>query len=788
MRVKNINLSWFRGAGESVNLDTDNRNVVVYGANGAGKSSFADALEYIIEKGRIQHLVDKRIGSKQEKGIVNTHRPTDSASTATINFDDGSKAYVQISCDGQLIFGSEPEEFINLVQTWQLERLLLRQDEVANFIIKTPGGKYSVLLPLLGLGDLEIAADNTTNLSKYISETSELLANRSRITDLKRQIDKYFTDTLDASLLSVLKTISEYYGVTVKWTESIFKISEKLHKSILVKFNSIAPEISRHSTFNRIFNEDLPCKLSNSINKQNEIKDKIDTLLDIRIGILEKSETYNENLEEGVVDIYCPACGSAIRRENFKRHVKDELSTLKNLCSARDQATEARNTLKDSISRMLVYANDRDFMNWLDQEPQHEFKESLLSLTKLNEKRWEDRFTSETQTILSRLIPIINKSVEAEKEKTPASNINLLEDIATLEAINVIPELRNLENRVMISTKIINALNSSTSAIRETIRTKTENVISQISHDIQYLWSILHPNELIEDIELYLPEEGDKSIDVGLKFYGIGQPSPRFTLSEGHRNSLGLCIFLALARLETNMHLPIFLDDIVSSLDRQHRGNVTELLKNEFGDRQILLFTHDREWFTELSMLLPPKAWKKLVLKPWKEPGIGMQWSTSEFTFDDARDYIESNCELAGNCARQIMDTQTAIAAEKLMIKIPYARGDKNDHRTGVEFLEYIISSAKKSLKIRKSDNEYVSYSEPLEHWKDTRNRLIVRGNRGSHTGSLVRNEVEDLISVCERSINFFKCDTCGDFIWIANQEGRELLQCSCGTLRWKYG
>jgi hypothetical protein len=272
-----------------------------------------------------------------------------------------------------------------------------------------------------------------------------------------------------------------------------------------------------------------------------------------------------------------------------------------------------------------------------------------------------------------------------------------------------------------------------------------------------------------------------------LKFYGIEQPSPRFTLSEGHRNSLGLCIFLALSRLKKNRHLPIFLDDIVSSLDRNHRGNITELLKNEFGDRQIMLFTHDREWFTELSMLLPSKSWKKLVLKPWKEPIIGIQWSASEFTFDDARQYIELNCELAGNCVRQIMDTKTAIAAEKLMIKMPYARGDKNDHRTCVDFLEYIISNSKKNLQIRQSNNNYIAYKEPIVLWNETRNRLIVRADRGSHTGSLVADEVEDLINICESSINAFKCAECGDFIWIAEQKSRELLQCSCGMIRWKY-
>ena len=112
MKVNNIDLSWFRGAGKSINLNTDMKNVVVYGANGTGKSSFADALEYIIREGKVAHLKHKSIGSKQEKGIVNTHKPGDCDATATITFDEGIKVYVHIKQDGQLIFGGEPEEFV----------------------------------------------------------------------------------------------------------------------------------------------------------------------------------------------------------------------------------------------------------------------------------------------------------------------------------------------------------------------------------------------------------------------------------------------------------------------------------------------------------------------------------------------------------------------------------------------------------------------------------------------------------------------------------------------------
>jgi len=45
------------------------------------------------------------------------------------------------------------------------------------------------------------------------------------------------------------------------------------------------------------------------------------------------------------------------------------------------------------------------------------------------------------------------------------------------------------------------------------------------------------------------------------------------------------------------------------------------------------------------------------------------------------------------------MDTSLAIAAERLRIKRPYAKGDHNDHRTCIEFLESIISESKERLR-----------------------------------------------------------------------------------------
>ena len=169
---------------------------------------------------------------------------------------------------------------------------------------------------------------------------------------------------------------------------------------------------------------------------------------------------------------------------------------------------------------------------------------------------------------------------------------------------------------------------------------RSSAVIGDISEDIRAMWTILHPDEAIEDIHLYVPDDADKAIDISLKFHGKELNSPRLTLSEGYRNSLGLCIFLAMAKRESKSDRPIFLDDVVVSMDRNHRGMIVELLTKEFGARQVIILTHDRDWYTELRQLLDNQTWTFKTLLPYETPEIGIRWSHKTMAFDDARDQL----------------------------------------------------------------------------------------------------------------------------------------------------
>ena len=260
-----------------------------------------------------------------------------------------------------------------------------------------------------------------------------------------------------------------------------------------------------------------------------------------------------------------------------------------------------------------------------------------------------------------------------------------------------------------------------------------------------------------------MPTGSDKAIDVVLTFHGLDQESPRLTLSEGFRNCLGLCIFLAMAKRVSDTERPLFLDDVVVSLDRTHRGMILELLEKEFSDRQVIILTHDREWYTELRHQLEHNSnWLFRTLLPYETPETGIRWSHKTTTFSDARALLKGRPDSAASDARKIMDVELPMIAEHLQIRLPYLRSDKNDRRMAHEFLSRLASDGKRCFQ-KKSANGYVENSDAL---------------------------ASKLIDACERALAFFWCDSCAPpcSVWRLEDRNSESFQCRCGVVRWKYG
>jgi hypothetical protein len=785
MRIERIEASWFRGAAQSAVLETFSKSVAVYGANGSGKSTFPDAIEYVHEGGRIDHLAHEYSGHRLEKGVRNTRTPQDIPTTLRICLDRGRSIAAEIDEDGRFSITGSPDECLAEFRSGDLRRLILRQDEVANFIHCAKSAKYSVLLPLLGLSQLEQAADNLRRLQQGARQLAALPRKEQRLQDLISAVAEVFPDRAADKVLERVKEVARRY-IPHAVPGELGDLVSAARRAVEQRVEAAEPERQRHLIVNQILQERLIDRFSTMTVAKEKAREQIDRVVDHRIEVLERALQFAEAVPDDTREVNCPACGRPISLTEFTAHVTQELRTLRDARSARRDANEAESAFVNSYEQLRRRVEDERVAEWLKMAPQKECADHLSALEVCNlASRGVERSRDQNQAIRGHLAAV-TAHFQAAIDSAPPTTAQLIAHKAVVDAAETLPEIHKLQYEIAATSDLTEALAACENAVRAAIRTQTSAILWTISEEIRRLWSKLHPAELIEDIKLYLPEDADKAIDIGLRFFGTDQPSPRLTLSEGHRNSLGLCIFLALVKMDTTANRPIVLDDVVSSLDREHRGFLVDVINEDFADRQVLLFTHDREWFAELRARLPSANWAFMSLLPWRSPDMGLQWSGSVFAFDEARALIASNPEAAGNRVRANMDGDLALIAEKLGLRLPYARGDRNDHRTAADFLVRLIADAEHSLR-KKDGTSWVRYSEPVDDWREAHSLLVSWANPASHSGSLTSAEATRLLAACERALERFKCPSCHDPLWIADQAGRKRLQCSCGELQWRY-
>jgi energy-coupling factor transporter ATP-binding protein EcfA2 len=783
MRIEVIGLSWFRGAADPVALELDCKSVVVYGENGSGKSSFVDAIEYVLRDGKIGHLSHEYSGKHQERGIINTHTPEGRKIEFRIGFKDGSELKTEIKRNGSFACaGGETAA----MSTWEYQRTVLRQDELANFIRETKGDKYSALLPLLGLHQMEIAAENLRQLAKSVEQQSKLKEMKASLAEISNRRRATFGSATGDQIINKIEDLHTKYCETTAATGDPLSLCKEVEAALNIRINSFTAEQKRHLVLQDISGSELKEHVKAVRAAGLKLAGEVEPLISEKLEVLESAGTFSDRLGDEE-QITCPACGRRVSAEDFKTHVKIEKERLQGTIDTFDSLKEARGTLCDTIKTLRLNLRKTDLKPWRDDMAKKTLAANFIYADGLNAEAFRASCgEEELKAIEDNLLPIIRAaSLAAKKGPTDVSKLSADKEI--IGTCKALAEGKKLSKEVKSAEALISFLNDVERAVRDIIRIRSQQVIQEISEDIRGMWSILHPGEEIEDVRLYLPKQTDKAIDIGLKFFGVEQDSPRLTLSEGHRNSLGLCIFLAMAKREADKDRPLILDDVVVSFDRSHRGMIVELLEKEFAGRQIIIMTHEREWYAELRQQLDGASWNFKALRPYERPDIGIRWSEKAFSFDDARAFLKSAPDSAGNTARKIMDIELSFHAEQMKIRLPYLHRERNDHRMAHDFLSQLISDGEKCFK-RMENGKAVPYIEAVKAFREADILLVSWGNKASHSFDLDSKEAAKLIAACEKALEFFICPKCKKAIHKLDDASAELVQCQCGDLQWRYG
>ncbi|CAB3729663.1 recombination protein F [Achromobacter insolitus] len=185
-------------------------------------------------------------------------------------------------------------------------------------------------------------------------------------------------------------------------------------------------------------------------------------------------------------------------------------------------------------------------------------------------------------------------------------------------------------------------------------------------------------------------EIAGRSLTLSVSYRNHALSIPQHFLNEARLSALGLAIYLA-GRLActptanaTALKL-LVLDDVLIGLDHSNRLPMLDVLNTKFADWQIVLLTHDRNWFDLARSHLPDANWK--CVEVYEGDGAATapipivrptQNRPARALLDKAKELVQTPyVEAAANYARQAFELGVRAACELKKIEMRYCTDPK---------------------------------------------------------------------------------------------------------------
>lgn len=149
--------------------------------------------------------------------------------------------------------------------------------------------------------------------------------------------------------------------------------------------------------------------------------------------------------------------------------------------------------------------------------------------------------------------------------------------------------------------KLVESAKSAANAFAETLKGHLPEVVSEANRLLAKLQKgtalqLEPPTKLT-----YSKDARDftgKEVILSVTYNGKPVPEPQHFLNEARLTAMALALYLAAARITRSGRPGIMvLDDVLIGLDLSNRIPLLQLLKDDFAEWQILLFTHDHTWY-----------------------------------------------------------------------------------------------------------------------------------------------------------------------------------------------
>lgn len=799
-KIKFIKISGLRGVREPLTLDLNKKSILVYGDNGTGKTSVTDSFEWFFYD-KIGHLSNEEIGRRKGRDALrNIFIPETEDGFIELIFDD-SKLDSKKSIDSALKTSNtnETEDFNNFISSVDSERLILRYRDLVQFIIAGKTDKLTKLQNIIGFSDVQ----NIRNLLKK---------NGARI---GRNIKAANYDNLKNVQQS---TILENLGQNAYTDEQLFDGANKLIKPL-----ELGIEIKSRKDINTVLKKiesKEDSELLNQINFYTKVKEtiaqiegNIDNIHSSYSTFFDSFETLKKDpekikslqllslLQEGksvltkdvVEDDYCPLCQQEKSKVDLLQELNFRIEDLEVLNKEKEKvesnSKDLQNVIKPDVNSIDGLLSEKLF----EKEDYEKLKESIQEIKKslniyLDESKKEftmdlskkEKIEIDKKAISEfngKLVQILKKLIESKEANLKFKTYTKLfqSSKAYVEYLKIEKEQSVLTNQ-QITFELL---------YEDFIKRQEEalNVfLTMFSNDINDYYTTMNPNEKVEDIKLVpLKNNGELvGITIEYSFFDETRTPPIAYLSESHINCLGLSFFMASVKAFNKQSKFFILDDVISSFDRSHRYRFAQLLTTKFTDYQVILLTHEKEFFELVSSEVKSKGWILNNFKWTKDKGTGIERGIADIKDRIKKKIEDKNTDGLGNDIRVYTERVMKRVAYEIEAKVAYKNNDVNEKRMAPELLDSVQS------KLTKARTELKAKADIPK----IKGMPMFIGNTSSHDNTF-QESIEDLEAIWEDIkdlIQNFYCSDCDKFLSLKFYDNVEKkIRCGCGKLKYDW-
>lgn len=736
MKLNNLQISSFRGATKPVTItfDKSKKITMIFAENGNGKSTIADALICLLTNGKgslddkssIDPQFIKSLDASEAKITLNTD---DNSFTATLS--GTSKDFVKVPTDGLPEIRS------------------LRRTQVVDLLNLMPSKRYEKLSNYI---DVSGVYKSEEELRKLCRDTNnELETTVTVLSNAKDTLEQAWIKEEKPSGDMLVWAKAESEKDLSKDKKDLITLQSLSHqwRSIQYKYDEIKQSISTVKASKKTYQTALETlqKLQKESAKNNA------SLL----TLLQQAKQY---ISAQPVINTCPVCSSSIEKNEVVTSLEKQIASMNALGKAIKAVEDAKKmhdrniaiqkkTVENFSGLLIVYKNSISH-----------YKVKVPEITPFVDGIGKDIKENYTcyDTNLEALESLAKRILVAETKKSKS-----------IDQYNII---KTQFNSITLNSKKIDKLSKLSKAeekalaIVENIRKEYYDAeLLSISGEVEKMYQYLHTDEGLGGIKLFLNPKYKTSLELQAKFHSVEDITPQSVYSESHLDTLGICIFMALAKKYSDGSTLLVLDDVVMSVDENHLDSFIDLLHTEaphFG--QIIVTTHYRPWRDRYRNNRAPSGNVHfLELRKWsKENGIRV--FNSKIVLDELKQMLEVEDNFhrenisgaSGRFLENILDYLTLKFSSRLPRKI------KNDF----QLHELLTGLSKELLKVFRVEhytidengkytvlNNSVDLNPIIEKLKQLK---AIRNQVGAHfnfDGSLVSDE--DIIEFGKTTLEF---------------------------------